>query len=87
MAKAEEEKATKVVAKTAKRSWRVKRSSAFKWNVERFGPEKAKYIAAIVTKKLNGTFSYLPGDAERAKSRAKAADMAIDDTVSAYSDP
>ena len=38
--------------KAAKRSFRARRSAAIKRNIERYGLEKAMYIAAIVSKKL-----------------------------------
>merc|ERR1712060_1029740 len=34
--------------------WRKRRSEAFKYNVERYGLPKAKYIAAMITKKQIG---------------------------------
>ena len=51
--------------KAAKRLFRRRRSAAIKRNIKRYGVEKAMYIAAIITKKLNKTYLYTKKDGEK----------------------
>ena len=49
------------------RADRVRRSAAFKRNVQKYGLVKAKYIANIICQKQKGLFVYTEKDGIRAK--------------------
>ena len=69
----------KMMAKASQKAKRDRRSLAFKRNRDRYGIEKAKMIAAIITKKQQGAYKYSPKDGIRAKTRQRG----VSDTTSA----
>ena len=61
------EKEARREARAKARAFRTRRSAAFKRNVVRYGLEKARFIANIVSRKQKGVFDYAEKDSILAK--------------------
>ena len=68
------EKEARREARARARAFRTRRSAAFKRNVVRYGLEKAKFIANIVSRKQKGGFVYSEKDSISAKKFRAAAE-------------
>ena len=58
-------KRAKAAKKEAAKLARERRNAAFKHNVAKFGLERAKMIAALVSKKKRGEWIFTPADVDK----------------------